>query len=178
MAARYQAGASGLPFGVLRGYLGTDIPKYNDSVKFIECPFTGEQLAAVTALHPDVTVIHAQKADRKGNVLMWGVVGAQKEAVLCAKRSIVTVEEIVDTLDAPMNSVVLPSWVVGAVCEVKRGAFPSYALGYYQRNILHGWRQTTARERESFQAWIDRHIMNTKDVDGFLKSLEQAVARG
>ena len=85
MAARYQAGASGLPFGVLRGYLGTDLPKYNDSVKFIECPFTGEQLAAVPALHPDVTVIHAQKADRKGNVLMWGVVGAQKEAVLCGE---------------------------------------------------------------------------------------------
>jgi glutaconate CoA-transferase subunit A len=179
MAARYQAGASGLPFGVLRGYLGTDIPKYNDSVKFIECPFTGEQLAAVTALHPDVTVVHAQKADRKGNVLMWGVVGAQKEAVLCAKRSIVTVEEIVDSLDAPMNSVVLPSWVVGAVCEVKRGAFPSYALGYYQRNnaFYKQW-DAVARERESFQAWIDRHVMNTKDNDGFLKSLEQAVARG
>lgn len=177
MASRYQAGASGLPFGLLRGYLGTDIPKFNDSVKFIDCPFTGEKLAAVTALHPDVTVIHAQKADRRGNVLMWGVVGAQKEAVLCAKRAIVTVEEIVDSLDAPMNSVVLPSWVVGAVCEVRRGAFPSYALGYYQRNnaFYKNW-DAIARERESFQAWIDRHIMNTKDFDGFLKSLETAAA--
>jgi glutaconate CoA-transferase subunit A len=177
MAARYQAGASGLPFGVLRGYLGTDIPRYNDQVKFIDCPFTGERLAAVTALHPDVTVIHAQKADRKGNVLMWGVVGAQKEAVLCAKRSIVTVEEIVDSLDAPMNSVVLPSWVVGAVAVVRRGAFPSYALGYYPRNnaFYKQW-DGVARERDTFQGWIDRHIMQTKDFDGFLKSVEQAAA--
>ena len=177
MAARYQAGASGLPFGLLRGYLGTDIPKYNDQVKFIDCPFTGEKLAAVTALHPDVTVIHAQKADRQGNVLVWGVVGAQKEAVLCAKRAIVTVEEIVDKLDAPMNSVVLPSWVVGAVCEVKRGAFPSYALGYYARNnaFYKQW-DAIARDRDTFQTWIDRHIMQTENFDGFLKSLEQAAA--
>ena len=104
MAAAYAAGASGLPFGVLRGYLGTDLPKYNANIKFIECPFTGEKLAAVPAHRPDVTVVHAQKADRRGNVLMWGVVGVQKEAVLAAKRSIVTVEEVVDRLDAPPRS--------------------------------------------------------------------------
>src|SRR5215468_1552575 len=103
MAAAYAAGASGLPFGVLRGYLGTDLPKYNANIKFIVCPFTGEKLAAVPAHRPDVTVVHAQKADRRGNVLMWGVVGVQKEAVLAARRSIVTVEEIVDQLDAPPN---------------------------------------------------------------------------
>ena len=101
MAAAYAAGASHLPFGVLRGYIGTDLPKHNPKVKFIDCPFTGETLAAVPAHRPDVTVIHAQKADRKGNVMMWGVVGAQKEAVMAAKRSIVTVEEIVDDLKAP-----------------------------------------------------------------------------
>ena len=86
MAAAYAAGAANLPFGVLRGYLGTDLPKYNREFKFIDCPFTGEQLAAVPAIRPDVTVIHAQKADHRGNVLMWGVVGVQKEAVLAAKR--------------------------------------------------------------------------------------------
>ena len=99
MAAGYAAGASHLPFGVLRGYIGTDLPKHNPNVRFIDCPFTGEKLAAVPAIRPDVTVIHAQKADRKGNVMMWGVVGAQKEAVMAAKRSIVTVEEIVDNLE-------------------------------------------------------------------------------
>jgi len=175
MAAAYAAGASGLPFGVLRGYLGTDLPKYNTKIKFIECPFTGEKLAAVPAHRPDVTVVHAQKADRKGNVLMWGVVGVQKEAVLAAKRSIVTVEEIVDDLAAPPNSAVLPSWVVGAVCEVKGGAFPSYAQGYYRRNnaFYKKW-DAISRERESFQKWIERHIMGTKDFGGFKQSLEEA----
>ena len=134
MAAAYSAGAANLPFGMLRGYVGTDLVKYNQRIKFIDCPFTGVKLAAIPAHRPDVTVIHAQKADRKGNVLMWGVVGVQKEAVLAAKRAIVTVEEIVDDLHAPPNSVVLPSWVLSAVCEVKGGAFPSYAQGYYQRD--------------------------------------------
>jgi len=156
---------------VLRGYTGTDLVKLGN-VRFIECPFTGEKLAAVPAIRPDVTVIHAQKADRKGNVLMWGVVGVQKEAVMAARRSVVTVEEIVDDLNAPPNSVVLPSWVVGAVCPVKGGAFPSYAQGYYQRNnaFYKAW-DTIARERESFQAWMERHVMGTATFEDFQRSL-------
>ena len=175
MAAAYAAGASHLPFGILRGYVGTDLPKYN-SVKFIDCPFTGEKLAAIPAIRPDVTVIHAQKADRKGNVLLWGVVGVQKEAVLAAKRTIVTVEEIVDHLDATPNALVLPSWVVGAVCEVKGGAFPSYAQGYYARNnaFYKQW-DPIARERETFQAWMQKHVLGTRNFDEFKRSLEQAV---
>jgi glutaconate CoA-transferase subunit A len=172
MAAAYAAGASHLPFGVLRGYVGTELPEHT-TVKFIDCPFTGEKLAAVRAHRPDVSVIHAQKADRKGSVLMWGVVGAQKEAVLAAKRSIVTVEEIVDDLNAPPNSVVLPSWVVGAVCEVKGGAFPSYAQGYYARNnaFYKQW-DGIAKDRATFTAWIERHVMGTKNMEEFRKSLE------
>ena len=175
MAAAYAAGASGLPFGVLRGYLGSDLPKYNTKVKFIDCPFTGERLAAVPAHRPDVTVVHAQKADRQGNVLMWGVVGVQKEAVLAARRAIVTVEEVVDRLNAPPNSVVLPHWVLSAVCQVKGGAFPSYAQGYYSRNnaFYKQW-DPIARERDTFNAWIERHIMGTKDFDEFRRSLEGA----
>lgn len=176
MAAAYAAGASHLPFGILRGYVGTDLPKHT-SVKFIECPFTGEKLAAVRAIRPDVTVIHAQKADRKGNVMMWGVVGAQKEAVMAAKRAIVTVEEIVDDLNAPPNSVILPSWIVSAVSEVKGGAFPSYAQGYYARNnaFYKQW-DNISKERDSFFKWIDEHVMNTADFAGFKKSIEGAVA--
>jgi glutaconate CoA-transferase subunit A len=175
MAAAYTAGASNLPFGILRGYLGSDLPKYNTNVKFIECPFTGERLAAIPALRPDVTVIHAQKADRKGNVLLWGVVGIQKEAALAAKRAIVTVEEVVDNLNAPPNSVVLPSWVVGAVAEVKGGAFPSYAQGYYARNnaFYKAW-DPISRERETFQEWIKRHVLGTSDFAEFKNSLEEA----
>jgi glutaconate CoA-transferase subunit A len=177
MAAAYAAGASHLPFGVLRGYVGTDLPKHNPNVRFIDCPFTGEKLAAVPAHRPDVTVIHAQKADRKGNVLMWGVVGAQKEAVMAAKRSIVTVEEIVDDLNAPPNSVILPSWVVGAVSEVKGGAFPSYAQGYYARNnaFYKQW-DNIAKDRDTFLKWIDEHVMGTKDFDGFKRSIETVAA--
>ena len=175
MAAAYAAGASHLPFGVLRGYLGSDLPKHNPNVKFIECPFTGERLAALPAIRPDVTVIHAQKADRRGNVLIWGVVGVQKEAVMAAKRNIVTVEEIVDHLDAPPNSVVLPSWVIGAVAHVKGGAFPSYAQGYYARNnaFYKAW-DPISRERDTFKAWIDRHVMGTNDFEGFRQSLKEA----
>jgi glutaconate CoA-transferase subunit A len=175
MAAAYAAGASGLPFGLLRGYLGSDLPKFNTNIKFIDCPFTGEKLAAIPAIRPDVTVIHAQKADREGNVLLWGVTGVQKEAVLAARRAIVTVEEIVDDLKAPMNAVVLPKWTVSAVCEVKGGAFPSYALGYYQRNnaFYKQW-DAVARDRESFTAWIDTHVRGTKDFAEFKRSIEGA----
>ena len=173
MAVAYAAGASNLPFGILRGYLGTDLPKYNPRIKFIDCPFTGERLAAIPAIRPDVSIIHAQKADRRGNVLLWGVVGVQKEAILAARRAIVTVEEIVDRLDAPPNAVVLPSWVVGAICEVKGGAFPSYAQGYYSRNnaFYKHWDQIS-REREGFQAWIQRHLLGTADFEGFRRSIE------
>ena len=177
MAAAYAAGASGLPFGLLRGYLGSDLPKYNDRIKFIECPFTGERLAAIPANRPDVGIIHAQRADRKGNVLIWGLVGVQKETVLASNRAIVTVEEIVDRLDAPPNAVVLPHWVVSAVCEVKGGAFPSYAAGYYSRNnaFYKQW-DTIARDRETFSAWMQRHVIETKDFADFRRSLEQAAS--
>ncbi len=124
LANAYVAGASGLPFAVLRAYAGSDLPKVNPLIKTVTCPFTGEVLAAVPSVRPDVTVIHAQKADRKGNVLLWGILGAQKEAALAAKRCIVTVEEIVDDLQAPMNSCVLPTWALSAVCLVPGGAHP------------------------------------------------------
>jgi glutaconate CoA-transferase subunit A len=179
MAAAYSAGASNLPFGMLRGYIGTDLVKHNKNIKFIDCPFTGVKLAAIPAHRPDVTVIHAQKADRKGNVLMWGVVGVQKEAVLAAKRAIVTVEEIVDDLHAPPNSVVLPSWVLTAVCEVKGGAFPSYAQGYYQRdNAFYKAWDVIARERETFKTWIDRHVLGTKDFAEYKRSLAHVDKEG
>jgi glutaconate CoA-transferase subunit A len=177
MAAAYAAGAAGLPFGMLRGYVGSDLPKHNPRVKFIECPYTGETLATVPAVRPDVAVIHAQQADRKGNVLLWGLVGVQKEAVLAAKRSIVTVEEIVDRLDAPPNAVVLPTWVVSAVCEVTGGAFPSYAAGYYQRhNAFYKQWDAIARERDTFEQWIQRHVMETPDFAAFKRSLDGTAA--
>jgi glutaconate CoA-transferase, subunit A len=177
MAAAYAAGAASLPFGMLRGYAGTDLTEYNPKIKFIECPFTGEKLAAIPSHRPDAGIVHAQKADRKGNVLLWGVLGVQKEVVMASKRSIVTVEEIVDDLHAPPNAIVLPSWVVTAVCEVKGGAFPSYAQGYYARNnaFYKAW-DDIAKERDSFNAWIDRHVRGTRDFAGFKASIEREKA--
>ena len=163
MTVRYAAGAANLPFGILRGYLGTDLPKYNPNIKFIECPFTGERVAAVPAIRPDVTVVHAQKADRKGNVLISGIVGIQKEAVLSARRAIVTVEEIVDDLNTSPNALVLPSWVISAVCVVKGGALPSYAQGYYARdNVFYTKWDDISRDRHTFLKWIDEHVMGAK----------------
>src|SRR3954447_8096427 len=155
MAARYVAGASGLPFAVLRGYAGTDLPTVTDTIRTVQCPFTGETLAAVPALNPDVTIIHAQQADRAGNVCLWGITGVQKEAVLAASRSIVTVEEVVDELSPPYGAVVLPGWAVTAVAEVPGGAAPSYAAGYSVRDndAYQRW-DAVSRDRAAFQQWL------------------------
>lgn len=159
LTARYVAGASGLPFAVLRAYAGTGLEGRTANVAPITCPFTGERLAAVAALRPDVSVIHAQQADREGNVMMWGIVGVQKEAVLAAKRSVVTVEEVVDHLQPRPGSVVIPGWVVTAVAEVPRGAHPSYAAGYSERdNAFYQEWDAISRDRDAFLAWIDKHV--------------------
>ena len=133
MANAYAAGAAGMPSAFFRGYLGSELPNVNPRIKFVSCPFTGETLAAVPAHRPDVAVIHAQKADRAGNVLIEGIVGVQKEAVLAASRALVTVEEVVDHFDrTAANAVILPAWTVTAIAVVPGGAHPSYAHGYYR----------------------------------------------
>ncbi|EEP70365.1 CoA transferase A subunit [Micromonospora sp. ATCC 39149] len=159
MANRYVAGASGLPFAVLRGYTGTDLPRHTTNIRPITCPFTGETLTAVPALRPDVTVVHAQRADRAGNVQIWGITGVQKEAVLAAHRSLVTVEEIVDELEPVPGQVVLPGWAVSAVAEVPGGAHPSYAQGYSVRDndFYRAW-DAVSRHRDTFRAWLDQHV--------------------
>lgn len=169
MANAYEAGASNLPFAVLRGYLGAGLKEVNDQIKQVTCPFTGETLAAVPGLRPDVTFIHAQKADKKGNVLIEGIVGVQKQAVLAAAQSVITVEEIVDDLNAHPNAVVLPHWAVGMIAVVKGGAHPSYAHGYYQRdNAAYLEWDKIAADRDQFLEWMDRHVLNAS-VDDFAK---------
>ncbi len=160
MANRYVAGASGLPFAVLRGYTGTDLVEHTATIRPITCPFTGETLTAVPALRPDVTVIHAQRADRRGTVQMWGITGVQKEAVLAGRRSLVTVEEVVDELEPVPGQVVLPSWAVTAVAVAPGGSHPSYAQGYTMRDndFYVAW-DTVSRDRDTFLAWMDEHVM-------------------
>lgn len=169
MANAYAAGAAGLPCAIFRGYQGSDLVEVNPRIRFIECPFTGERLAAVPAIRPDLTIIHAQRADRSGNVLIEGIIGVQKEAALAAAQVIVTVEEIVDDLRAPSpNSTVLPYWTVSAVVCVPGGAHPSYAHGYYGRdNAFYTAWDEIARNRETFLSWMQEHVLaqqeNTRD---------------
>ena len=159
MANRYVAGASGLPFAVMRGYRGTDLVAQTETLAPITCPFTGEELTAVPAINPDVTIIHAQQADRSGNVMLWGIVGIQKEALLAARRALVTVEEVVDELEPRPGSVVIPSWAVSHVAAVPGGSHPSYAQGYSTRDndYYHAWDAISA-DRERFTEWLDRHV--------------------
>ena len=179
MATRYAAGAAGLPFGVLRGYVGTDLAEHTPTIKSVTCPFTGEDLTAVPALNPDVTIIHTQRADRAGNVQIWGLVGIQKEAVLSARAAIVTVEEIVDELDERPGAVVLPSWVVDAVCEVPGGAHPSFAMGYSERDnaFYRAWDEIS-RDRDTFTEWVDRHIRSTQDFAEYRALISRSEAVG
>jgi len=176
MAAGYAAGAAKLPFGIVRGYAGTDLAE-RTRVAWVECPFTGEEVAAVPAIRPDVGIIHAQVADRAGNVQLWGISGVQKEVVLAAERSLVTVEEIVDRLEPRPGAIVLPAWAVTAVSPAPGGAHPSYAHGYYDRDnaFYVGW-DAISRDRDGFSAWMQTHVVETGDVDGYRRALLESAA--
>jgi len=160
MANRYAAGAARLPFAVMRGYLGTDLVPIT-RVKPIACPFTGEELVAVPALRPDVAIVHAQEADREGNVQLWGIPGVQKEAVLSADRALVTVERIVDELRPRPGGVVIPGWVIDVVAEAPGGSQPSYSLGVTVRDndFYRSW-DKLSRDRETFTGWMHEHVLN------------------
>ena len=164
MAAAWAAGAANLPFGVLRGYAGTDLAE-RANVRWIDCPFTGERLAAVPAHRPDVGVVHAQQADRAGNVQLWGIVGVQKEVVLASARSLVTVEEVVDEFEPRPGGVVIPSWVIDAVAPAPGGARPSYSHGYYDRdNAFYVQWDAISRDRDTFTRWIEDNVLNAVPV--------------
>ena len=175
MAAAYAAGAANLPFGTLRGYVGTDLVT-RTRVGRVVCPFTGEELAAVPALRPDVGIVHAQQADRRGNVQLWGITGVQKEAVLASSRSLVTVEEVVDELEPRPGGVVHPG--VGRSTRsslAPGGAHPSYAHGYYDRdNAFYVAWDAISRDRDRFTEWIRRYVLETADVTGYRARLAEA----
>ena len=163
MANAYEAGAAGLPCAIFRGYRGAELADVNPQIKSITCPFTGEKLAAVPAINADVAVIHAQRANRSGDVMIEGIVGVQKEVVLGAKRAIVTVEEIVDDFgDVSPNAVILPGWTIDAVAQVPGGAHPSYAHGYYARdNAFYKDWDRIARDRDVFLEWMETNVLKS-----------------
>lgn len=166
MAAAYQAGAANLPFATLRGYIGVDLPQLNRQIRSVTCPYTGEALATVPALRPDVAFIHAQRADREGNVLIEGVVGIQKECAYAAGKTLVTVEEIVDDLNpGSVNATILPSWTVSVIAVEPRGAFPSYAHGYYERsNSFYIQWDSISRDRDRFRSWMERYVLKKETL--------------
>lgn len=174
MAAAYCAGAARLPFGMLRGYRDADLAKVNPAISIVRCPYTGEELATVPAINPDVTILHAQRADRKGNIAIHGIVGAQREAALAAGALVVTVEEVVDELPPAMNAVLLPHWIVSAIVHCPGGAYPSYAHGHYARdNAFYLAWDAIARDRALFTDWMVRHVMQSADQAAFLESLRE-----
>ncbi len=161
MANAYEAGAAGLPCAVFRGYKGAGLKEVNSNIREVTCPFSGEVLAAVPSVRPDVSFIHAQKANKKGDVLIEGIIGIQKEAVLAAKRAVVTVEEVVDDFeDVHANACILPNWTMNAVCIVPGGAHPSYAHGYYSRdNAAYLEWDKIAADRDLFKSWMEEHVL-------------------
>lgn len=162
MANAYEAGASGLPCAVFRGYLGAGLREVNPNIKSVTCPFTGERLAAIPSIRPDVSIVHAQKANKRGDVLVEGIIGVQKEAVLAAQKAIVTVEEIVeDFADVHPNCCVLPHWTIAAICVVPGGAHPSYTHGYYGRdNAAYLEWDKISGDRELFAAWMRDNVLS------------------
>lgn len=176
MAVAYQAGASGLPCGLMRCYADTDLDRARGAqLARLSCPFSGEPLRAIPAINPDVTVLHAQQVDRDGNVLLRGIVGAAREAALAARCLLVTVEERVVRFAAQPNAVVLPHWLVSAVSVVPGGAHPSYAAGCYERDnrFYVAWDEI-ARQRESFQQWMREYVLASADHAELLRRLKIA----
>lgn len=176
MAVAYQAGASGLPCGLMRHYAPTDLDRAGaHHRRTLPCPFTGATLLAVPALNPDVTILHAQQVDREGNALIRGIIGAAREAALAARCLLVTVEASVARLDAPPNAIVLPHWMISAVSVVPGGSHPSYAAGCYERdNRFYVEWDEIARDRERFRQWMQDYVLASRDHAELLRRLRVA----
>jgi glutaconate CoA-transferase, subunit A len=172
MVARMSAGAASLPFWVMRNYMGTDLPVSNPRIRTVTCPYTGEELATVPALNPDVTIVHAQRADEQGNTQVWGLLGVQKEAAFASRRVIVVVEELVDesVIRSDPNRTIIPGMIVDAVVVEPWGAHPSYAQGYYDRDndFYVAWEAIT-REPARLQAYLDEFVHGVKDRAEYLR---------
>jgi len=180
MVARFAAGAARLPFWTLRDYAGTDLPRANPSIKSVTCPYTGEVLATVPALNPDVTIVHAQRADAHGNTQIWGLLGVQKEAAFASARVIVVVEELVDerVIRADPNRTLIPAVIVSAVVVEPWGAHPSYAQGHYDRDndFYVGW-EAISRERAELASYLDEFVYGVQDRPQYMEKQPRLMER-
>lgn len=180
MVVRFQAGAAHLPFLPLRTFTGSDLPRVNDRIREISCPYTGERLATVPALNPDVAIIHAQRADRAGNAQVWGLLGVQKEAAFAASKVIVVAEEIVDeaVIRADPNRTLLPGFIVSAVVHEPWGCHPSFAQGFYDRDndFYVAWREIS-QDAAKLDAWLDEWVYGVADRAEYVRKMGQNLTR-
>jgi glutaconate CoA-transferase subunit A len=174
MVGRFSAGAARLPFWPLRNYTGTDLPRVNDRIRSVTCPYTGEHLATVPALNPDVTIVHAQRADAEGNTQIWGLLGVQREAAFASRRVIVVVEELVDerVIRSDPNRTVIPGMIVDAVVVEPWGAHPSYAQGYYDRDndFYVAW-EHISRDPAQLAHYLDEYVRAVPNRAAYLSKL-------
>ena len=182
MICRYLAGAQRLPFYPLRSYFGSDLPRIQDGMRKVSSPFPDEEglyeeIYVVPPINPDVTIVHAQRADRSGNTQMWGLTGIQAEAVFAAKRAIVVVEEIVDddVIRADPNRTVIPALAVDAVVECPGATHPSFSQGYSDRDndFYRAWSGISA-DPVSLSNWLEEWIYGTEDHAEYLAKLGES----
>jgi len=180
MVARFCAGSAKLPFWPMRDYAGTDIPTANPRIRTVTCPYTGEALATVPALNPDVTIVHAQRADTNGNTQIWGLLGVQKEAAFASEHVIVVVEELVDesVIRADPNRTLIPGMIVDAVVVEPWGAHPSYAQGFYDRDndFYVAW-EAISRDPAKLRGYLDEFVYGVPDRQAYLAKQPGLVER-
>ncbi|HLE92899.1 MAG TPA: CoA-transferase [Anaerolineales bacterium] len=174
MITRLQAGASGLSFLPMNQTGATDLEKANPNIKRIPDPYGGKDVIVVPALHPDVAIVHVQRADENGNAHLWGIIGEQKEAAFAAKKVILTAEEIVDEsiIRSDPNRTMIPGIVVSAVCHVPYACHPSYAQGYYDRdNEFYLTWDKISESTETVKSWLDDWVYDLKDREEYCEKL-------
>jgi glutaconate CoA-transferase, subunit A len=174
MVARYTAGAMNLPFFPLRSYFETDMPRANPLIQPVRSPYGEEEVYAVPPLKPDVTIVHAQRANAGGDTQVWGLLGCQKEAAFAASRVIVVVEELVDesVIRSDPNRTILPGLVVDAVVVEPYGAHPSYAQGYYDRdNRFYLEWDAISRDEDRLQSWLDEWVYGVAGRGEYVEKL-------
>ncbi len=180
MVARLTAGASRLPFFPLRNYMGSDLPNANAEIRKVTCPFTGEELAAVPALNPDVAIVHVQRADKAGNAHVWGLMGVQKEAAFASRHTIVVAEEIVseDVIRADPNRTLIPGMIVDAVVCEPFGCHPSYAQGYYDRDndFYVEWR-AISKDVNRFKSYLDEWVFGVLNRAEYVRRMGESINR-
>jgi glutaconate CoA-transferase, subunit A len=178
MVCRYMAGAANLPFFPLRSYYESDIPSVNPKIRPMASPYDdATEVYVVPPLRPDVTVVHAQRADGDGNTQIWGLLGCQKEAAFAADRVIVVVEEVVagDVIRRDPNRTAIPGIVVDAVVEQPYACHPSFAQGYYDRdNAFYLDWDRISRDETAVEAWLDEWVYGLADHGQYVEKIGDA----